>query len=706
MKWICSLLLGLLGVAAQSQSTPEVVWQEGQGQFIIGRTTPSPDGKWVLDGDGRIRHAQSLQLKLKMRSQVPFLSTFSDHSQWVMGCASDGIRFFLPFLDLQTGVLKATTQTPIDVIALSINGNQAFVTADSNDAVLWSRIGGIWIKLFTWPLQGDSHSGALAVSPDRKFFAVGTWGPKVRVYDLVNRSVTPVAEFAVPNLTYQRNLKFSSDGAHLLAICGLVRIWRTADWTHVRDVTVPQEWYTDIQPASNPSEFWLSHSYDPKKISRFNLDGSELFSIETKYEASGMSLLSDGRLLASILPGFATIDANDQLREGPGAMGDLTSIGLTSDGRWVAATAWDSYIRVYDRVTGQERLAKLTSTASSRTTKVCAVPDGLRWVVKDEEFSSAQGNNSIKVYDMVGNLVSPLGLGSNGGALDVCPVAHPSLGLIAAASHDQSVRVLRLSNYTFPVSLGLTNTVDHIVFSPDGARLAVVYGQTNLRIYRTADWVLQHQETFGAQVRDLVFDHVGGRLYLLSGSTDVLVRKRSGDTWAVDGVVSAPEFGNKLAVSRDSRLLAIGSYRQIKFIYLPTRAPWTTWQETWINPTSLRFSIANDQVLFGTGPMLYCVKNPYPAFITSMTVSPTSIQPGQSSALTVTLTKPAPAGGLTIQLTDYTPNVWTPATLKIPAGQFSATTNLYTLPTSKPGTYTIVGTLFGVNASTRVTVAP
>ncbi len=132
----------------------------------------------------------------------------------------------------------------------------------------------------------------------------------------------------------------------------------------------------------------------------------------------------------------------------------------------------------------------------------------------------------------------------------------------------------------------------------------------------------------------------------------------------------------------------------------------TVWQGFWINPHMVAFSIANDQIFYNTGPMLYCAKNPYAAFISSMSVSPTSIQPGQHSVLTVNLTKPAPAGGLTVQLTDYTPNVWTPATLKIPAGQYSATTNLLTLPASKPGTYTIVGTVHGVHASTRLTVAP
>jgi hypothetical protein len=173
MKWFAQLFLVGFVASSVAQSSPEIVWSEGQGQFMSSHTTASPDGKWVYDGTGKIRHTDTLQLRIAMDSITGNPASFSAHSQWLMTCGTSGIRFFLPFLDLQTGELKATTSTPQDVLGIEVNGNQGFVAVDDREAVLWARVGGIWMLQFKWPVAPNQLTGAIAISPDRKHLAVG-----------------------------------------------------------------------------------------------------------------------------------------------------------------------------------------------------------------------------------------------------------------------------------------------------------------------------------------------------------------------------------------------------------------------------------------------------------------------------------------------------------------------------------------------------
>jgi hypothetical protein len=94
-----------------------------------------------------------------------------------------------------------------------------------------------------------------------------------------------------------------------------------------------------------------------------------------------------------------------------------------------------------------------------------------------------------------------------------------------------------------------------------------------------------------------------------------------------------------------------------------------------------------------------------PAALSSITLNPSTVVGGATSLGTVTLTAPAPSGGLVVNLTSSKPAKATvPATVKVPAGATSATFNVTTVPTNKKTNAAISATYGRVKKSASLTI--
>jgi len=92
--------------------------------------------------------------------------------------------------------------------------------------------------------------------------------------------------------------------------------------------------------------------------------------------------------------------------------------------------------------------------------------------------------------------------------------------------------------------------------------------------------------------------------------------------------------------------------------------------------------------------------------VSGLTVSPTSVASGRSVAITVTLSSPAPAGGLAVTLTSSKPSVLAPSsTITVPANSSSATTNVTAFAVASPTAVTLTAAN-GATASAQLTVTP
>jgi hypothetical protein len=92
--------------------------------------------------------------------------------------------------------------------------------------------------------------------------------------------------------------------------------------------------------------------------------------------------------------------------------------------------------------------------------------------------------------------------------------------------------------------------------------------------------------------------------------------------------------------------------------------------------------------------------------VSSLAVSPTSVASGRTVAITVNLSAPAPAAGLSVTLTSSNSAALTaPYTLTVPANSSSATVNVLALPVSSPAPVTLTA-INGATATAQLTVTP
>ena len=97
---------------------------------------------------------------------------------------------------------------------------------------------------------------------------------------------------------------------------------------------------------------------------------------------------------------------------------------------------------------------------------------------------------------------------------------------------------------------------------------------------------------------------------------------------------------------------------------------------------------------------------PAPASLSSVSLSPSSVAGGTSSAGTVTLTAAAPAGGVVVALASSQTSVTVPSSVAVAAGATSATFTAATSAVSTSSAVTVSATYNGVTKSAVLTVNP
>ncbi len=135
------------------------------------------------------------------------------------------------------------------------------------------------------------------------------------------------------------------------------------------------------------------------------------------------------------------------------------------------------------------------------------------------------------------------------------------------------------------------------------------------------------------------------------------------------------------------------------------------------NTTSAKFSVSTSSVsatTFGNISAGYAgiaktagitVQPQPPAALSSLTLNPSAVTGGSSSVATISLTGPAPAGGLVITLSSNKPTkAKVPAALTVPGGMSSATFNITTVRVSRKTVATISASYKGVAKSANLSI--
>ncbi|MES2463303.1 MAG: collagen-binding domain-containing protein, partial [Armatimonadota bacterium] len=95
-----------------------------------------------------------------------------------------------------------------------------------------------------------------------------------------------------------------------------------------------------------------------------------------------------------------------------------------------------------------------------------------------------------------------------------------------------------------------------------------------------------------------------------------------------------------------------------------------------------------------------------PLRLLSIVLDPDRVRGGLPSKARVTVSQPAPAGGLTVTLSANTPAATPPPSVGIPAGETSATFDVATIPVAAAAVATISGTLGGDTTTGLLTIVP
>lgn len=715
LRLISVLLLTLLGVGAWAQIGLEEIWRD---TVPNGEVCFSPNFQYLVAGL-QIRSATNQRLLHELTlypGDTLKCGTVTGNSQLVaIATSAKRVELFNIATGQRTGQIDNLADQPNRIVALvDLSGRQALMIATDSDLEYWQLNNGHWTLAYSWP--GLNFVRVLAVSPDKKW-AVVTCNPSdIRFYSLQNLSQTPVLNY---QWVLPKSMAFSSDskmafGANELGIV----VFTGPAWAPAGSL-FPDTSFTQV--AVGPDGLLAA---DPDgRLQRSGLDGSGKVLIG--YACIGPIVFSGGgRPYYPCGVGvYSYIDSLGFQRYGPGQPNSFAKVAISPAGTSVLALGfnvpWISYWNLSDN-TPQSTFSLAAPPYDVQDASWSQ--DGQYVVAK---YSGYAGQTFMQVYSKATGspkLAQPRKISSKAVTSNSVSSGPGFVAFHDTTNQSSRIAVMRLSDFQIVFNEYSGNSYGTVSFSRDGT-LMLGGTSSGARITRTSDWTLQ--ESIPELKGDLIgFDYTNTRIFQ-SKSVNGQPTTTAYERRIVDGLVkwvavrslvgSVGDDILKQKFSSDRRMLVQlvknGSTYRLVFLYAPTMQYLGISDDPHLDKAT-DFDLSKDgtKIVVASGSAftayIYCLDNPFPTFASSMSLTPSSVTKGQSSTLTVSLTKPAPEGGAVVTLSDNTTSVWTPASVTIPEGAYSATTTLHTVPTSKEGSYLITGRYLLSQVSATLTILP
>lgn len=535
--------------------------------------------------------------------------------------------------------------------ALADGGTQSFNPYQSGAAELWNLSSGTLTTLDTESNVGGANS--VVLSPD-------------------GQTLTYVGNQKLPNATYAS---------------GSVQMWSVPNGTLM--------WTVPFDQSSGIANYASSVAYSP--------NGSILAVGGYGGSGNGNSVLQ----LLNASNGAVTQTLNSSLANG------VTSVAFSPDGTMLAdcgqGTTYSngqyySLVEIWNVSTG--KLITSFETVAQTLTSVAFSPNGSILAVGGDSYDA--NDNPLGLLELwnvsTGVLASSLQTANSGG---VASIAFSPDGTELADGGNAlelwSIATNKLLS-TLPL-VSNSGSVDSVVFSPDGE---VLFAGTNgnlqafsalgyelLSYYNNSStvqvgnfWTVTSVAVstngsvlaYGSQSGAIVvaanpfYDSVAISSFTISPQT---VMGGTSSMGTVTLSKPAPPAGNGVIIVSGNTTVGVPGI--VRIAPGATQATFTITTETLSNNTTATVSATSD------GVTIRASVNVSNLSVGSLRVSPSTVQGGISSTGTITLSGPAPSGGISVGLLSNSTSAIVPATVTIAGGSTSAT---FTIKTSGVNTQT------------------
>lgn len=706
---------------------------------FVGSVAFSPDGKTMFDaGQGAsaywleawntsnwtVKNQQSLQ------TENPNTIAVSPDGTTIAVGGAGGSNQLTGFLELHsTSDLSLTQQlspntitiysvsySPDGTVLAASGANQIGANPEFGSVQLFNLTSGAVSNLPT-TAQWD---GCVAFSPDGTTVANGGggyngnyWGT-VEVHNLLSGMTTtlPTTISDPESIQFSSNSKTLLVGGQYLSISNGVTFRGVAElWTLATGKSALIN--TNANNAIRTARF--SPSGNAIELTGESTGPTGYVGVQEIWNGTGQSLVE-------------TLNLEYFVTNQPNPSSGPTSMSFSPDGKWVTYSGVNTNgqpaVGLFDAVTGQSGITFPSTAASIGTTAMSA--DGI--TVADGGVSGLNPNAAqFEIWN------------ANSGALIASLPTKASLINQVAFSPDgksvagagvntvNGVEIWNVSNASLNMKLPTIGAIKGIAYSPDGTMLAdggLAIDSLTLTGFVEV-WTLASQQKLtirsgcavvnsvafspdGTTVADTGQSPQGGFIVevwnALTGAPEATYSLNSG--WVSSSIAFTPD-GSTIYVGTTAGLYAINAiagntlYNNGLLGVLPV--------------TCLSVSPNGQFVGVGGGlananeSWMAVLDNPlYKAYqIQSLSFNPTSVIGGTSSTGTITITRSAPAGGITISLgVQQGGPASVPATVVIPAGQTSATFSVTTSPVSAAASSTVTASYQGSSKSASIVVNP
>ncbi len=620
----------------------------------------SPDGKTLADGGGTRATSEGILETWDVGTGKPGFSTTSATS-----------------LGMVSSVVFSPDGKTIASGGWSDAGSYWFA-----DVKLWNASNGALISQYPENLTINSYqqglSVALAFSPDGTKLAEGAFGGFLRTWNVSTGQGLTTFKTAASYDIY--SVAFSPDGKTLAdggwnGSSGVVETWKLSG----TQIHAPATATATIQSiAFSPDGKTLADGGGTSASNGAGIGLLETNSTSTGNQIAALTTASAGGSYVTFSPDGKTLATGSSVYVNGGSSGTLSlwnsttgallntlssaatgidAVAFSPDDQTVAVGGASGVLELWNASTGT-RLTTLKSAAVNGVQAVAFSADG-KTIVDGGVGADAQGH-AIGVLEVWSVSTGKLTATLNTAATNVASVSLSADGVTLADGGANStsgiVELWNLSTGKLTATLKTAAAgVSSVAFSPSGSTLAV-----------------------------------GGS----AGSNGVLElwKVSTGKLLSTLALVSGTEIVSAVGFSPDGKVLVAGTDASVQTFSTVNYGLFTYYNQivaggitsVAVSPdgTLLAYGTANGSIVAASGPAV-------PA-LTSMSISPATVSPGISATITIKLAGPAPAGGLTIDLSSSVPSALpVPATKTIAAGGSVAT---------------IAITAGSVNAGTIVTV--